>query len=113
MSVIDVDLVIVCSDQAHEGRTCNVAGFVRMDDGGWVRAHKKEPENESIWLADDRPAVEAEERPKVLRLRHNFRCRLCGLKVSARSEQLDPLLTVTAESGVRSIELARLARTLS
>lgn len=115
MTVIDLDMVVKCSAPSHHPRVCKVAGYVRMEDGGWVRAAVDSggPENAVTFLTGDHPIDTAERRTGLLRQHDNLKCSLCPQKVSLRAEDRDRIWDGLHSRGVTSIDLARLARILS
>lgn len=109
------DLMVVCNDTSHEGRRCKVASYVQHEDGGWVRQTTGDPDdpNRQTWLTGDTRLDVSDGTAGPVRTRDDLRCKLCGLNVPLRDENLRPMLDTIHAAGIASIELAHLARMVS
>jgi hypothetical protein len=109
MTTILPDVLIICDDPSHGGKTVTIEQMVH--DGRWwigmgivsLKARRANPNSAGsrTWSAEQDEVGNAY-------LKHRWSC-TCGLDVKARSAQADPKFDRLAANGVPSISLERLA----
>ena len=117
--------MVTCDEASHEGRTVKVRSFrgpspwvpekpAKVDADGTVTGRAFAPGSNQRLIGNEPMRDGAQTDPtEDPRDRYPLVCSLCGLNVTVRRENLDPVLDRLYEHGVGSIELSHLAVILS